>query len=76
MTPLRKATEEFQREYLIKALELFEWNKSMTARKTGIGRKTVDRLIVKLGIEESAPGATPEPTPKRAYKKRRQPAKS
>ncbi len=70
MKPFRQATEEFEREYLLKALELFEWNKSMTARKTGLGRKTVERMIKKLGIQEPAPDAAPEPPPKRAYKRR------
>lgn len=66
----RKATEDFQRTYLLEALNRFEWNKSITARHIGVERKTVERLIKKFKLEEPAPEEVPQP-PKRTYRRRR-----
>lgn len=70
MPSLRKLTEDFHRGVLIEALNRFEWNKSMTGRQLGLSRKTVERMIIKLGIEEpEAP--IEEVKPKRRYNRRR-----
>lgn len=71
MKPFRQAIEDFERAYLLEALTLFGWNKSMTARHIGVERKTVDRLIAKLKLQEPAPEEAPPLPPKRRYKRRR-----
>ncbi len=42
--------EEVEKNYIIKILERFKWNKSLTARKLGIDRKTLSEKLKRWGI--------------------------
>jgi transcriptional regulator of acetoin/glycerol metabolism len=50
--PLSKARESLERELLSRSLTDTRFNISKTARKLGISRPTVYRLIRKYGLEE------------------------
>lgn len=53
------ATEELERQLLLKSLSETDWNKSRTARQLGVSRPTLDQKIDKYGIQ---------PPPKRRKK--------
>lgn len=42
--------EEIEKNYIIKTLEKLKWNKSLTAKKLGIDRKTLSEKLKKWGI--------------------------
>ncbi len=49
---LREARAQFEREYLLRKLEQFSWNVSLTAAEIGIERSHLHRKMKLLGIKE------------------------
>lgn len=60
---LKEARHSFEREYLLKKLDEYGWNISLTAARIGIERSHLHRKMRALGIretEEAAGGTEPE----------------
>jgi len=49
---LREARSQFEREYLLRKLEQYSWNISLTAAEIGIERSHLHRKMKLLGIRE------------------------
>ena len=49
--PLREARDQFERDYLVALLERNEWHILETARKAGVDRATLFRMMRRHGIE-------------------------
>ena len=56
-SPLKKAREQFEREYIIKILESCDGNVTMAAKELGIERTNLHRKIKQYGIEVAKGGA-------------------
>jgi two-component system nitrogen regulation response regulator NtrX len=54
---LREARTCFEREYLLRRLEEFDWNISLTAAQIGLERSHLHRKMRALGIREKEDGA-------------------
>ena len=47
---LKKATQEFQRGFIIDALDHCEWRRTPTATRLGLSREGLYKLMKRLGI--------------------------
>jgi transcriptional regulator with GAF, ATPase, and Fis domain len=63
--PLEKAKEEFQRRYVLEALERNNGNRTQTARDLGVDPRTIFRYLEKeqSPLPSGAPGTNPEREP-------------
>jgi two-component system response regulator PilR (NtrC family) len=53
---LKKAVEEFERQYIVNQLAKNEYHRSRTAKSLGIGEATLYRKMNQLNIEDLSPG--------------------
>ena len=52
--PLRQATEEFERQIVLRVLERVRWNRSEAARILGIHRNSLKTMLVRWGLGSRA----------------------
>lgn len=48
---LKEATNEFQKEYILQILKLYEWDKAEVAKHLGVSTSNLYHYLYKLGIE-------------------------
>jgi DNA-binding NtrC family response regulator len=53
--PLREACDEFERQYVQRALERCQWNVSRAARQLGVHRNTVLSKLAAWGVQRPSP---------------------
>jgi DNA-binding NtrC family response regulator len=52
--PLRQATEEFERQIVLRVLERVRWNRSEAARILGLHRNTLATMLIRWGYKNAA----------------------
>jgi DNA-binding NtrC family response regulator len=52
--PLRQATEEFERQIVLRVLERVRWNRSEAARILGLHRNTLATMLIRWGYKSAA----------------------
>jgi DNA-binding NtrC family response regulator len=57
--PLREATEQFERQYILRVLEGAGWNVSRAARRLGVHRNTILTKLSSWGIQRPGSGGEP-----------------
>jgi DNA-binding NtrC family response regulator len=57
---LLQARENFERQYILKALKKAGWNQSEAARILNIHRNTLLQKMKSLAIKETAPTSSPK----------------
>jgi len=60
LAPLQEAKEEFERRYVLQALQRHGGNRARTARALGVDARTIFRLLERLDGAAADPGEDPE----------------